>query len=204
MSFVANFTASQGSDCSKLIITDTSDYSVETQDTFSSRYLYIYKVDGSLIDPHINNNIVTEDGIIITTEDGQAITTEQATYSSGFINFDFSTYPNNQITIPNIEVDYCLRIILVLTSINPQNGSIYTKTSVVTLTCYTNTFLYYVAQIAATNPYRINDPIFYNSWSHLQTEKDAAIIAGSYADQLSSDAALRRAENIINESNLRF
>lgn len=179
MSFVANFTASQGSDCTTVIITDTSDYSNEHKNTFSSRKLYMYKADGTTIKFPSNS----------TTD---------------YIDFSFSTYPQDQISINVIDQDYCLRVELVLTSTNPQNGSVYTKTSVVTLTCYTNTFLYNVAQIAATNPARINDPVFYQSWSDLQTEKDAAIAAGSYADQLSSEAALRRAENIINESNLRF
>lgn len=173
MSFIANFTASQGSDCSKLIITDTSDYSVETQETFSARQLYLYKADGSL-------------------------------YTGDAIDFSFAQYPDNQITITGIDKDYCLRIELVLTSTDPQTNSVYTKSSVTALICYTNTFLYNVSQIAATNPVRTADPIFYESWSSLQTEKDAAIIAGSYADQLSSEAALRRAQGIINESNLRF
>ena len=179
MSFVANFTASQGSDCTTIIITDTSDYSDEPQNTFSSRKLYLYKADGTTIK-------------------------YPSSSTTNYVDFSFASYPSNQISVNVIDQDYCLRVELELTSTDPQTGSVYTKTSVVTLTCYTNTFLYNVSQIAATNPARVNDPIFYESWSNLQTEKDAAIIAGSYADQLSSDAALRRAENIINESNLRF
>jgi hypothetical protein len=179
MAFVANYTVAQGLDCSSVVITDTSSYSSEAKSTFTYRRLYLYKADGTTIK-----------------------------YPSGsttaYIDFSFASYPSDQITVTGIDQDYGLRIEMQLGKTVPVSGSIYTKSSVCALTCYTNTALYNVCQIAATNPARIDDPVFYDSWSELQTEKDAAVVAATYGDQLSSDAALKRAKNIINQSILRF
>lgn len=179
MPFVANYTVAQGLDCSQVVITDTSDYSSENKGTFTYRRLYLYKADGTTIKFPANS----------TTD---------------YIDFSFAGYPTDQITITGIDQDYGLRIEMDLNSSNPQSGSVYIKSSVCALTCYTNTALYNVAQIAATAPYRLDDPVFYGSWSQLQTEKDAAVMAATYGDQLSSDAALKRAKNIINQSAIKF
>lgn len=179
MPFTANFTVAQGIFCSQIIITDTSNYAAEAKNTFTYRRLYLYKADGTTIKFPSNS-------------------------PNDYIDFGFVAYPTDQITITGIDQDYGLRIELQLNSSAPQPGSVYTKTTVCALTCYTNTALYNVAQIAATSPARVDDPVFYSSWSELQTERDAAITAASYGDQLSSDAALKRAKNIINQSSLRF
>ena len=179
MPFVANFTVAQGLDCSQVVITDTSSYATEAKVTFTYRRLYLYKVDGSTI--KFPSNSVTD-----------------------YIDFSFAGYPTDQITITGIDQDYGLRIVMELNSSAPQVGSVYSKTVVAALTCYTNTALYNVAQIAATNPDRVDDLTFYSSWSDLQTEKDAAVVAATYGDQFSADAALRRAKAIINQSSLRF
>lgn len=179
MAFVANYTVAQGLDCSSVVITDTSSYSSEAKNTFSYRRLYLYKADGTTIK-------------------------FPSSSTTTYIDFSFASYPTDQITITGIDQDYGLRVVMQLNSNAPVSGSIYTKTSVVALTCYTNTALYNVVQIAATNPSRTDDPVFYDSWSELQTEKDAAVVAGTYGDQLSADAALKRAKIIINQSILRF
>jgi hypothetical protein len=179
MPFVANYTVAQGLDCSQLIITDTSSYVSEAKVTFTYRRLYLYKADGT------------------TIKFPSGSTTE-------FINFSFAGYPTDQITITGIDQDYGLRVVMELNSSAPQPGSIYSKSSVVGLTCYTNTALYGVAQVAAVNPSRLEDPVFYESWSDLQTERDAAVMSATYGDQLACDAALKRAKNIINQSALRF
>ena len=179
MPFVANYTVAQGLNCSQLIITDTSSYAVETKATFTYRRLYLYKADGT------------------TIKFPSGSTTD-------YIDFSFAGYPTDQITVTGIDQDYGLRIVMELNSSAPQVGSIYSKSSVAALTCYTNTALYNVAQIAATSPARLNDPTFYESWSQLQTEKDAAVVAATYGDQFSADAALKRAKNLINQSSIKF
>lgn len=179
MAFVANYTVAQGLDCSQIVITDTSSYTSEPKNTFTYRRLYLYKADGTTI--KFPSNSVTS-----------------------YIDFSFVAYPTDQITITGIDQDYGLRIEMVLNSSAPQPGSVYSKSSVCALTCYTNTALYNVAQIAATSPARLDDPVFYNSWSQLQTEKDAAVTAATYGDQLSADAALKRAKYLINQSAIKF
>lgn len=179
MPFVANYTVAQGLDCSQIVITDTSSYATEAKNTFTYRRLYLYKADGTTI-KFPSNSVTT------------------------YIDFSFAGYPTDQITITGIDQDYGLRVEMVLNSSAPQPGSVYSKSSVCALTCYTNTALYNVAQIAATSPARLDDPVFYNSWSQLQTEKDAAVTAATYGDQLSADAALKRAKYIINQSAIKF
>lgn len=179
MPFVANYTVAQGLDCSQLVITDTSSYAIETKATFTYRRLYLYKADGT------------------TIKFPSGSTTD-------YIDFSFAGYPTDQITITGIDQDYGLRIVMELNSSAPQVGSIYSKSTIAGLTCYTNTALYGVAQVAAINPARLQDPVFYESWSDLQTERDAAIMSATYGDQLACDAALKRAKNIINQSALRF
>lgn len=179
MAFVANYTVAQGSDCTKVVITDTSSYASESKSTFTYRRIYLYKADGTTIKFPSNS-------------------------TTAYIDFSFAGYPTDQITITGIDQDYGLRIVIELNSSAPQSGSIYSKSAVYALTCYTNTALYNTVQIAAVNPSRVGDPTFYDAWNNLQTEKDGAIVAATYGDQLSADAALKRAKAIINSNVLRF
>lgn len=179
MSFTANFTATQGQDCTQLTIVDTSSYVSEPKSSFASRRLYLYKADGT------------------TFKYPSSSTTD-------YIDFSFGSYPADTITLTNIDKDYAFSIKIELVSNAAVSGSTYTKTQVVLLICYTSSYLYNIAQIAASNPARVYQEGFYDSWSALQTEEEAANKAATYGDQSSSDAALRRAELIISQSNLRF
>lgn len=179
MPFVANYTVAQGVECSQVVITDTSSYSTEGKGTFTYRRLYLYKADGTTIK-------------------------FPSTSTTDYIDFSFASYPTDQITITGIDQDYGLRIVMQLNSSAPQGGSVYSKSTVCALTCYTNTALYNTVQIAAVNPARVSDPTFYDAWNNLQTEKDGAVVAATYGDQLSADAALKRAKIIINSNVLRF
>jgi hypothetical protein len=177
MSFVAQFSVSQSADSSSLTIVDTSNYTSEPKSTFTSRVLYLYKVDGTAV-------------------------RFPSTSTTDGINFPFSG--GDSITITGFTQDFCLRIEMVLTSSNPQSGSIYTATNVITMIGYTSNALLNAAQLLATNPIRLTDSIFTDSLVQLQREKVTATIAGSYADQFSSQAALDRANQIILQQNIRF
>ena len=179
MPFTANYTVSQSVSGTSLTITDTSNYSAEAKSTFSARVLYLYKVDGTTIKYPIGS-------------------------ATAYINFAFATYPSDSITIPNFTQDLCLRIDLVLTSTNPQVGSTYTKSSIVTMVGCTNNQIYNAAQILATNPAKQNDENFVNSLLTINREKNVAINAGTYSDQFASQSALDRANNIILQANIRF
>lgn len=69
MPITASFTASQSSTCSTFQITDTTNYSApETKAAMTSRYLYIYKADGSLYKT-VNFSYATYTTDIITITD---------------------------------------------------------------------------------------------------------------------------------------
>lgn len=179
MSFTANFTVSQSVSGTSLTINDTSSYLSEGTNTFSSRVLYLYKIDGTTVKYPSNS-------------------------PNAYIDFSFSSYPGNSITIPGFTQDLCLRIDLVLTSTNPQQGSTYLKESIVTMVGFTNNQIYNACQILASNPAKQNDPNFVNSLLTINREKNIAINAGTYSDQFASQAALNRANNIILNANIRF
>jgi len=179
MSFTASFTTTQGQDCTQLTITDTSSYSSESKSSFSARRLYLYKADGTTFK-------------------------FPSTSTTDYIDFSFGAYTSDSITITNIDKDYAFSIQLVLTPVSQVSGSVYSSTQLVLLTCYISSFLYSVTEIAAANPSRVNQDGFYDSWSALQTEEDAATKAAIYGDIASADAALGRAQSIISQSNLRF
>ena len=93
---------------------------------------------------------------------------------------------------------------MVLTSTNPQSGSTYTKSSIVTMVGFTNNQIYNACRILATNPAKQNDENFTNSLLTINREKNVAINAGTYSDQFAAQAALDRANNIILQANIRF
>jgi hypothetical protein len=69
---------------------------------------------------------------------------------------------------------------------------------------FTNLAIYNAAQILASNPARLSDPVFKDSLIQLQREKVTAVNAGNYGDQFSAQAALSRIAVIISQSSIRF
>ena len=69
MPITAAFTASQSADCTTFQITDTTNYAApETKAAMTSRYLYLYKSDGSLY-KSINFSYITYPTDVITITD---------------------------------------------------------------------------------------------------------------------------------------
>lgn len=100
--------------------------------------------------------------------------------------------------------DYSVNITVTWTSSSPIPGSSYTKTALYTFTGNTNNFIYGIVQDLAAQQNLSNDVEFYNSLGRIQTEVDSAVIATTYGDQFSAQAALDRAYNIITHENFFF
>ena len=178
-SFIASYTVTQSANGSSLTITDTSNYTASSEPTsgFNYRRLYIYYVDGTaLVFPAGN--------------------------TSGYVDFPFSG--GNTITITGFTADLALSIELRLNKTSPVTGSVYSITNIVTMAGFTNQAIYNAAQILASNPIRLSDPVFKDSLVQLQREKVTAVNAGTYGDQFSAQAALNRILTIISQSSIRF
>ena len=179
MSFTASFTVSQSNDSTSIIVTDTSSYVSEPQSGFTTRRLIIYKVDGSTV----------------AFPSGS---------TSTYIDFNYSTYSSDVITITGFGQDYSLRVEMDCIKSSPVSGSTYTVTNLITMIGFTMAGLYNAAQILASNPIRLSDSTFNQSLVQLQREKTTAQNAGYYGDQFSAQAALDRAYAITSQSNIRF
>jgi len=178
-SFIASYTVQQSSNGTSLTITDTSNYTAsgEPQSGFNWRRLYIYYVDGTALVYPAGN-------------------------TTGYVDFPFSG--GNSITITGFTADLALSIQMTVNKSAPVSGSVYTSTNIVTMVGFTNQAIYNAAQILASNPVRLSDPVFKDSLVQLQREKVTAVNAGSYGDQFSAQAALQRAADIISQSSIRF
>lgn len=119
------------------------------------------------------------------------------------INFPFSA--GNTYTVSNALLqDYSLSIVFNWISLSPQPGSTYVVTEVVTFLNYTKQFLYEKVQDIAAQPNILNDTLYYDSLSKVQTEVDNAAYATIYADQFSSQSAIDRANYFIQNENKFF
>lgn len=177
MAFTGDFEVSQTSDITSLVITDTSSYASEGQGTFSGRQIRLYKVD---------TNTLVPDGT-----------------TTSYIDFPFSD--GNSKTISGVLLtDYSLSANVIWLSNNPQPGSVYAATEVVTFINYINDFLYGKVQQLAASPSLLNDTNWYSSLLKVYTEKENATQATLFEDQFAAQSAIDRALYYINNENLFF
>lgn len=177
MAFTGTFTVTQTSDITSLVITDTSSYASEGQGTFSGRRIYLYKIDTTTLVPS-----------------GTA---------TAYIDFPFSA--GASITITGVLLtDYSLSANVQWLSTNPQVGSTYTATEVVTFLNYINDFIYGKVEQMAANPTIINDTTFQDSMKIMYNEKENAEQGTLYDDQWAAQSAINRAFYLINNENMFF
>jgi hypothetical protein len=169
MSFTANFTATQGADCSSFTLTDTSVYTSESTSTFSSRKVSIQKSDGSYL---------VLGGI---------------TYQNYELPFSYG----NTLTLTGIDKDYSFYITLALTSTSPQSGSTYLKSNAVVLVCYTMSGFYTFSYQMAINPSLEKDYKFVKDLMKIWIEHESAQKSAEDADFQASQECLDRAKFII-------
>lgn len=177
MAFTGSFTVTQTSDITSLVITDISSYSSEGQGTFSGRQIRLYKIDTTTLVP--------------------------SGTTTSYIDFPFSA--GSSITITGVLLtDYSLSANVVWLSNNPQPGSVYTATEVVTFLNYINDFIYGKVQQLAASPSLLNDTQWQNSMKIMYNEKENAEQATLYDDQFAAQSAINRAFQLINNDNLYF
>lgn len=176
--FTGNFTASQSQSLTTLIIQDTSDYSSEGQNTFSTRIIYLNKNDGSTLVP-----------------DGSNFT---------YIPFPFSL--GNIINIDVLDRDYALSITVEWISLAPQPGSTYTKSQLYLFDFYGEQFMYgLVQEDTAAYPAIVNDTVFMKNWMRLRTWYDQAQSAvGIGGDINAAQICLDQAYVMISNQNMYF
>jgi hypothetical protein len=177
MAFTGTFTVTQTSDITSLVITDTSSYVSEGQGTFAGRQVRLYKIDTTALVP--------------------------AGVTTTYINFPFSA--GATITISGVLLtDYSLSANVVWLSNNPQPGSVYTATEVVTFLNYINDFIYGKVQQLAASPSLLNDTQWQDSMQIMYNEKENAEQATLYDDQFAAQSAINRAFYLINNENMFF
>jgi hypothetical protein len=175
--FTGTFTVTQSSNIQNIIITDTSDYSGEGQGTFAGRQIRLYKIDTTTLVPPGTTTM--------------------------YIDFPFSA--GSSITITGVLLtDYSLSANVVWLSNNPQPGSIYTATEVVTFLNYINDFIYGKVQQLAASPSLLNDTQWQDSMQIMYNEKENAEQATLYDDQFAAQSAINRAFYLINNENMFF
>ncbi len=177
MAFTGTLSVSQSSDFTSLTITDTSSYSSEPQGNFSTRRVYLYKIDGTTLVP--------------------------SGTTTSYIDFPFGL--GSSITITGVlNTDYALLINGVWVCNSPQPGSTYTSSGVYGFDNYLQQF--YSGQISnlSDNPSVLNDTNWYTDLSKLQTELDNISKAVSDGQQYSAQSAINRATYLMTNSQFFF
>jgi hypothetical protein len=171
MPFEAIITPSQGSNCDRFTITDTSTYTVEANSTFTSRRLTLQKSVGSYVTvgTTIYNNYVWP-------------------FSAG-----------DSIEITGLTWDLAITSVMTLVSSAPQVGGIYADTQVFSLTCFTNSAYFTNTSLMSTNQSLEKNPKFVRDVIRLFIEQSAAVKAAAEGNMSSAQASLDRAEYITND-----
>lgn len=171
MPFEAIITPSQGSNCARFTITDSSTYTVEAKGTFTSRKLTLQKSDGSYV------------------EAGGTVYNEYVwPFAAG-----------DAIEIVGLTWDLAITAVMTLVSSAPQVGSLYSDTQIFSLTCFTNSAYFTNTSLMANNQSLEKNPKFVRDVIRLFIEQSAAVKAAAEGNMSSAQASLDRAEYITND-----
>lgn len=176
MPFSTLTSITQANDCTQFQVTDSSTYSQEATSTFSLRKLTIQKSDGTYL-------------------------------ISGGVTYNNYTWPfaaGNSIVMTALDVDYSFRIVLTLTSNAPVSGSVYTKTDVFSLTCFTMSSFYTNAHKMAINRSLEKDYKFVKDITRLFIESEASKKAALDGDLGAAQGCLDRAKIISDALNIGY
>lgn len=173
MPFSGNFQAVQGIDPSSITFTDTS---TGSDGNITSRRIYPYKADGTLLLPSGN--------------------------TTGYIDWPLPL--GTALSVNLLQRDMALNIEVVWISSSPLPSSTYNKTNLYGYTGYTKYFIYQRVQDISANPNILNDTNYYDSLSKMQTEVDNCDLSVEYGSVVNAQAALDRAYYFVVNENLFF
>lgn len=177
MAFTGTFSVSQSSDGLSLSITDTSSYSGEPQVTFSSRRVFLYRIDGTTVVP-----------------DGT---------STAYIDWPFGV--GSILTISDILArSISLTIEVDWISNDPQLGSTYVASDVKSFTFDIEDFAYGKLQQLAANPKLRNDTNWSNAFDSINNEILNTERATARDDQFSAQSAIERFYDYVRNENKYF
>lgn len=100
-------------------------------------------------------------------------------------SFSFAEYPSNSITLA-LSKDYCLRIVLVLTSLNPVNGSKYKVSLVKDFNFYAKQYVVGLGLSLSRNSALRYDKNFYSLFQQYYVHLNLAKIAAENVEQTAS------------------
>lgn len=176
MSFTASFTITRSNEAlNAATYTDTSVYGSEAKNTFSDRRLYLYRGDGTLIGPSAGVD---------------------------YWDFNYTDYPDDEITIDTLTEDAALSVVMVCTSIDPQPSSVYTATLVHLYTDYIQQFKYGLIKRMAAERKLENDVVFMSNLYIMQAYLNSAAKAVTYYDAYAAQQCIDNATYLItNQTN---
>lgn len=117
------------------------------------------------------------------------------------IPFTFAAYPSGEYIHTGLSVDDAYSVRLTLTPITSGAGSVYVKTILFSLICFTKASFYTRVQEMRVNPTLERNKDFITRTMRVFMESESATKASSEGDNLSAHNALVRAKLIADDPN---
>lgn len=115
-------------------------------------------------------------------------------------SFSFAEYPSDSITLA-LKKDYCLRIVLVLTSLNPVNGSRYKASLIKDFNFYAKQYVVGLGLALSRNPALRHDKNFYSLFQQYYVHINLAKIAAENVEQTASQFWLDKMNGVAKITN---
>jgi hypothetical protein len=118
------------------------------------------------------------------------------------INFAYATYPTDIIAITGIDKDYAFKINMEITPAAPVNGSVYTASKVVSLTCYSKVAFFERQNKMVIEPSLLNNTEYLKDSMKILLDIEAANNAAVDTDVLNAQNAIDRIKFITDNDGL--
>lgn len=118
------------------------------------------------------------------------------------INFAYATYPTDTITITGIDKDYGFKVNMEIVRPTPVQGSIYTATRVVALTCYSKVAFFERQNKMVIEPSLLDNTAYLKDSMKIILDIEAANNAATDTDVLNAQNAIDRIKFITDNDGL--